>query len=339
MTQQAAVTQAARGAVAVCTTALIGLTLEGCGSGTESHSSNAPNLTTVRYAFTDPNSPYTPDMVIQANPGMCHQFGVDPSITILKTPAASPALSAGQIDMLNSGGGAAIQAAFKQPGSAKIVARTDSVALVLYGTKDIKTVQNLKGKTVGASSSGSLADLVFLTFLPKEGLTLGTDVHTTYTGTATALIGLATAGAIQGFIQNPPLPDAAVAAGVHEIKKLSGDPDIDPLGATALSANAKFLSKNRAAAKGMLDCYAQAQKQVLASPEAAAPIFAKAASLNEQVALAQIKATSDAFKLLPYGKQDAATVIKAQEAGGVQQYGNFDPSALIDNLVDASSSG
>ncbi|UWP80251.1 ABC transporter substrate-binding protein [Dactylosporangium fulvum] len=289
----------------------------------------------MNFAYTGAVPPYAPEMLIANDPGMCAQYGVKPVLTILQTPVASPALVSGQVDMVVSA--EFLQTAAKQPGSTTALGRIPTVPLHLYGGKEINSIAGLKGKTVGASTKGSLADLVLRQTFKDNGMTVGSDVEITYAGSSNALVGLAASGAIQAFIYNPPLPEVAAKAGVHEIAKLDGHPNVDPLGFSVFSVNTKFLQANRQAVSGMLRCVGDAINKVKSDPEAAGALLAKAASQTPEAATEQVKQNMQAYAILPFKPEEAKIIMSALESAGIYQFGTFDPATVIDNTLLTSS--
>jgi ABC-type nitrate/sulfonate/bicarbonate transport system substrate-binding protein len=310
-----------------------------CSSSTRKSSDSAgagsTSLTTVHLAYTGAVPPYAPEIVIANDPSMCTQYGVKVDTTVLQTPVASPALAAGQVDMSVSA--EFLQTAAKQPGTTTAVGRIPTVPLFVYGANDIKKVTDLKGKTIGVSSKGSLADLVWRQALKENGLTLGTDVKITYAGSSTALVGLAASNAIQAFIYNPPLPDVDVKAGVHEVTRLDQDPSVAPLGYSVIAANTSFLQDHRNAVRGALQCIAAANKQILADPQNAGSLLAKAESAPTAHGVAQVQANKQCYGLQPFTTAEASVIMNALENAGVAQFGSFDPSRVIDNSLLTSN--
>jgi ABC-type nitrate/sulfonate/bicarbonate transport system substrate-binding protein len=323
--------------------AVAGLTLAACGSSggtsgsggsTGGSAGSSGSLTPLKFAYAGAVSSFAPEMMIQDDPGMCAQYGVNPSVTNLNPAAAAPALVAGQVDLLVQGSGSFLLSAQKDPTATKIIGGTGPLPLDLYVTKDIKSVSDLNGKTVGASAQGALSDLALREAIAENGGPIvGKQVKITYAGTSAAEIGLAASGAISAFAQLPPLPAAAAAAGVHSLRSLAGDPKIDPLADNPVGVNTGFLNSNQKAAKGFLDCLAAANKKALADPSVAAAALAKNQSIDVKTAAGEVDAAKSSFTLFPYTAAEATTAIKTLEKYDIKQFGNFDPSTVIDNSM------
>jgi ABC-type nitrate/sulfonate/bicarbonate transport system substrate-binding protein len=328
----------ARRPVTVAAATVAVLTLGACssgGSGAGSSSSNR-SLTSVSYAITNVSHVYDAELLIQSDPGMCAQYGVKPNVRTLSQAAALPALIAGQIDMVHIASGSVLQGALKDATSTKIVAGTGGLPFVLFGTKDITTVADLKGQTVAASTPGSGGDLATRIAVEEAGLTVGTgrdDVKETYTGSSQTLVGLGASGAIKAFVFLAPLPAAATSQGVHQLKALAGDPKIDAIAALAVSANSAYLKANPQAVKGMLQCLALAQKEATRGSAVAVAAVAKALNLTPADATEGLALNKTSFTIFPFTTELAHTAITALQKYGVQQFGNFDPATIIDNSL------
>jgi ABC-type nitrate/sulfonate/bicarbonate transport system substrate-binding protein len=332
-----------RGRAAVlAVTAVSALVLAACGSGggsassgsgSGSGSSSGSGVVSLKFAYAGAVSSFAPEMLMQDNPGMCAQYGVNPSITNLNPAAAAPALAAGQVQVVVQGSGSFLLSALKDPSATKIVAGTGPLPLNLYVTKDVHSVADLNGKTVGASSQGALSDLALREAISEGGLTVGKQVKITFAGTSAAEIGLAASGAISAFAQLPPLPAAAQAAGVHVLRSLVGDPTIDPLADNPVGVNTSFLQAHPAAVKGLLRCLAAANKKALADPTAAATALAKYQSISQATAATEVAAAKGSFTLFSYTVDAAKTAIKTLEKYNIKQFGGFDPSTVIDNSM------
>jgi NitT/TauT family transport system substrate-binding protein len=327
-----------RTTAAVSAVAVAALTLAACGGGSSSSSSSSKpgELKTVTYALTSLQPYAAPEILIQSDPSICARYGVKPDIQVLSGAAATPALIAGQIQMTRLSSGSVLQGALKDATSTKIVAGTGALPLVLWGTKDIKSIADLKGQTISASTAGSVGDVAMREALAEEGVTVGTgatDAKVTYTGVPAAQIGLAASGAVKAFIYLAPLPAAATDQGVHQLRALSGDPKIDPLSELVVSANAAFLKSNPDAVKGMLQCLADAENKLVQGSTVAVDVMAKALNVSAADAAYGLLLSKSSFTIFPFTVDRAKIAIAALQKYNVTQFGNFDPATIIDNSL------
>jgi NitT/TauT family transport system substrate-binding protein len=323
----------------------VGLTLAACSSS--SNKSSAPDgkssgskqgVTSVSYAYLGSSAGLMPEVLMAGDPGMCATYGVRPKMQIIQQATAPAALAAGQIQGLRSGTGSFLIAT-KQSSGTTIVGGFGPLPLSLFVTKDIKSIDQLKGKTVGAPAKGSTSDVAIRELLAEHGLAVGKDVKITYAGSSSALFGEAASGAIQGFLYSPPVPAVAGSTGVYQLLSTAGIPTIDNLNRTVIGVRTTFLKTNPGAVKGLLACLNAAAKAIVKDPAHAASVLAKAEQAKQSEAAAQIHAqiAAGSYKMSPFTPNDAADVIKELEKFDVTQFGSFDPSTVIDNNLLPSS--
>lgn len=319
----------------------IALTAGACSSPSTSSSGSqtAGPLTTVSYAYLGASAGLMPEVLMASNPDMCAAYGVKPKMQIIQQATAPAALAAGQIQGLRSGTGSFLIASSKDASATTIVAGMGPLPLSLFVTKNIKSIADLKGKTVGAPAKGSTSDVAIRELLTQNGLTVGTDVAITYAGSSAALFGEAASGAIQGFLYSPPVPDVAGANGVYQLLSTQGIATIDNLNKTVIGVSTQFLKDNATAVKGLLACINAAANTITSNPAQAAAVLAKAESVTQDTANAQIQAqiAAGSYKMIPFTADDAANVIRELEKFGVAQFGAFDPSTVTNNTLLPSS--
>ncbi|MTD53120.1 ABC transporter substrate-binding protein [Amycolatopsis pithecellobii] len=313
--------------------AALAVILAGCSTGQPGDS--ASGLTKISYAILSPSASFAPELLMGSEPQMCAPYGVAPSITVLNAAAAGPALAAGQIQAVRDGTGAVLATASKNPAGIKIAATVGNAPYFLWGAKEIRSIGDLKGQTVGASASGAVADLVMRETLSENGLQPGTDVKITYGGSASSLFGLAASGAIKGLVYPEPLPATVTAAGVHKIAEVSADPRIAPILSTVIAVSARVATGQREAVTGLLRCLAAASQLALRGDQRVVAALAKAAKIDEPTAAAQLAGVRAAgtFALAPLTAGDARAVMAVLEKQGVQRFGPFDPSEVIDDSL------
>lgn len=303
--------------------------IAGCG---KEGPAGSGGLTPISVGYIASTAGFAPELMIQNDPSMCAPYGIEPQMRMVSPQTSGPALAAGQIQVMRHSSGALLTSAFQNPSAVKIVASVSSPPYVVWGTKDIKSIADLRGKTVGVTAAGSTGDLAMRQLLAASGMEAGKDVSVTFGGDATAVLGLAASGAIQGFLFPPPLPDVAAKAGVHQVADLAAFPTVQPTLATVIAVSEPFASQNRAAVKGYLQCAAAAMKATLAKDPKAAEALAKAGGKALPKAQKEIEALAvpGAFALKPFTVDAARDVIHALEMAKVQQFGNFDPAVTID---------
>jgi NitT/TauT family transport system substrate-binding protein len=338
-----------RKTASICVASAFALAMAACSSSSDTSATSGSttsgdpqttgSLTTVSYAYLGSSAGLMPEVLMASDPGMCAPYGVKPSMQIISQATAPAALAAGQIQGLRSGTGSFLIASSKDASAATIVAGFSPLPLDLFVTKNIKSIADLKGKTVGAPAKGSTSDVAIRELLAENGLTVGKDVNITYAGTSPALFGEAASGAIQGFLYSPPVPPVAGATGVYRLRSTQGIPAIDNLNKTVVGVSTNFLKSNPTAVKGLLACLDAAAKDITGNPSQAATVLAKAESVSHDQASAQIQAqiSAGSYKMIRFTPDDATNVMHELEKFGVAQFGSFNPSAVINSTLLPSS--
>lgn len=332
----------------LCLAVAVALTAAACSSGSTDASTDGPSsgsggtgeVTTVSYAYLGNSAGLMPELLMADNPGMCVDYGVKPEMRIVSQAAAPGALAAGQIQGVRTGSGSFLIAAAKDPSATTIVGAFAPHPLYLFVTKDIKSIDDLKGKTIGAPAKGSTSDLALHELLDQHGLTIGKDVKITYSRSSSALFGEAASGTIQGFLYSPPVPPVAGKSGVHKLLSLEGIPEIENLGKTVIGVSTNFLKNNKAAVKGLLACIDAAAKKIQEDRAHAVSVLARGESVSKGQAEAEIQAHADggSYEMIPFTSDDASSVMHELEKFGVADFGSLDPSTVTDNtLLPASS--
>jgi ABC-type nitrate/sulfonate/bicarbonate transport system substrate-binding protein len=323
----------ALGALAACSSS------SSTGSSSPSSASAAgKGLTPVTFAAASPAAVFGPNFVMADNPSMCNKYGVSVSVVKLAPAAAGNAQAAGQIDMSAEGSGQFLAAALKF-GSVEAVAAQGPVPEDLFGTNNIKSISDFKGTTVGASTQGSTSDLSLRVVLDQAGLTVGSEVKETFSGTSSALYGLAQTGRISGMTVEPPLPAAGVDAGLHVVKSLADVPAVTANAVVPIVVYKPFLTAHKDAVKGVLECFAAAAQIARTDQAETSAALAKNLEVTDSYAQAAWQQNKQSYEIFPYGKKYATTAIQTLEKYNIQQFGSFDPATVIDNSLLSGVSG
>lgn len=110
----------------------------------------------------------------------------------------------------------------------------------MWGKKDIKSVEDLKGKMVAVSSPGSQSDVATRTMLEDHGLT-DKDVELQYLKSVPAEITALEKGAVDAMVSQPPNGTKTGEHGFHKILDFTDYPAV----ANAYTVTGGFLEKHR----------------------------------------------------------------------------------------------
>src|SRR5437867_1726589 len=136
--------------------------------------------------------------------GFYREEGLDLETILIRGSVGMQALIGGSVDYASAAG--SIIAAGVRGAPVKLVLIVNSKPQFdLVGQRDIKSVEQLKGKVVGISSRGGAVDLLTQLILTKHGLTPNKDVTSIVIGTPEELATALRAGVIAACLLSPPL--------------------------------------------------------------------------------------------------------------------------------------
>jgi NitT/TauT family transport system substrate-binding protein len=135
--------------------------------------------------------------------GFYREEGLDIETLLIRGSVGMQALIGGSVDYASAAG--SIIAAGVRGAPVKLVLIVNSrPQFDLVGQRDIKSVEQLKGKIVGISSRGGAVDLLTQLILTKHGLTPNKDVTSIVIGTPEELATALRAGVIAACLLSPP---------------------------------------------------------------------------------------------------------------------------------------
>jgi ABC-type nitrate/sulfonate/bicarbonate transport system substrate-binding protein len=135
--------------------------------------------------------------------GFYREEGLDLETLLIRGSVGMQALIGGSVDYASAAG--SIIAAGVRGAPVRLVLIVNSKPQFdLVGQRDIKSVQQLKGKVVGISSRGGAVDLLTQLIFTKHGLTPNKDVTSIVIGTPEELATALRAGVIAACLLSPP---------------------------------------------------------------------------------------------------------------------------------------
>ncbi len=167
----------------------------------------------------------------------------------------SAALLASQIQIGQFGGSEALSAT-AQGADLVIVANMAPVyPYILYAQKQYKTIQDLKGKKVGASNKGGSSDIATRAAFKANGMDPDKDVTIVYVGSHSQRTAALMAGSIDAGVDDPPEDQDLVKAGfnaVYDLNKL-------PASNTGIIVQRGWMNANKDTLQAYIDATVQAR--------------------------------------------------------------------------------
>src|SRR5215467_208982 len=259
------------------------------------------------------------------------------------------------VDMITTGGGtvlaqamlsggvhfAAIGTAFLQTamqGSDHVLlaAHVNYFPYRVVGLPSIAGKEGLRGATIAISRFGSNADAALRIALRRAGLDPAKDVTIVQLGTQPERLAALNGRRIQATIMSPPFSSAAKKTGLKVILDISkmrvAFPEI------GLVASRDYVAKNHSNAKGFMQAYLEAIRDIKKNKEATVKVMAKYLRMdlenNRDILMDAYDDTlaSDELEKKPYPNRDGLKF--AVELIAKQR--NISPIPPIDNFMDIS---
>ena len=206
----------------------------------------------------------------------------------------------------------------------------------VLGLPSIADKEGLRGTTIAISRFGSNADTALRIALREAGIDPAKDVTIIQLGTQPERLAALNSRRIQATIMSPPFSSAAKKAGLKLILDISKMRIAFP--SVGLVASRDYVEKNRANAKGFMQAYLEAIRDIKKNKEAALRIMAKYLRMdletNRDILVDTYDETlaSDEMERKPYPNRDGIKL--AVELTAKQR--NISPIPAVDKFIDTS---
>ncbi len=138
-------------------------------------------------------------------------------VYIESSVVATAALLSGDVDIIQETPAASVRAQLKGADTIVLATHIPYSDQVLVGPPEIRSLDDLRGKTIGVTKAGTVSDVIMRIVLRRAGLVPGRDVQVTYLGTQPAQVAALRKGLVQAIAVSPPSQLIAEKAGAHEI--------------------------------------------------------------------------------------------------------------------------
>lgn len=165
-------------------------------------------------------------------------------------PAALAALSSGEVDFAEIGGAQAIMRSRARGLDAVIIgAISNATNYQIVGSKSTRTLEEMKGKTIGVTGAGAFSDFAMRTFLRRKGIDPDKDLMLRAIGGSN----LRASALEKGIVAAAPFaPDDTVRLTRLGFPMIANLSDTLTIPQTILTARSEFLEKNPQTAKHFL---------------------------------------------------------------------------------------
>ncbi|HWH78735.1 MAG TPA: ABC transporter substrate-binding protein [Candidatus Binatus sp.] len=281
------------------------------------------------------NSPFW----IMNDAGLYKEEGLDVDMTyIASSPVVAKATLAGDVVISAQNSQVIADSGLQGGDLVAIGATVNIVPFYVMAIPEIKTIADLKGKTVGVTRFGAATDFGMRRFLAKYGLEAHKDVAFVQIGGMPELAAALTKKIVAAAPMSYPTVYIVEQAGAKQLANLAKD-EI-PFGHLTLTTTKRFVKENRPLAKAFLRAYGKAMHFIYSRPTETKAIFAKYTKVkDDRILEGSLKYGYEFMEKVPFVKTAAFQVTldeiartnpKAKQAKPQQFFDN----SIIQELVD-----
>jgi NitT/TauT family transport system substrate-binding protein len=190
--------------------------LAGCGS---SATGGGGGATQIKIGYPSDTASYG-DLYVCEDDGIFAKNGLNVQLTLLKTSSQLvAAMSSGAVQIAGGDGRAIASGALKNADLKMIELKLPRYFVEMWGGPDIKSINDLRGKTVGVTAPGSVTDSATRLMLKDKGL--DRDVQIKNLTSLPALIAAGKSHDIDALVTAPPQGKETEAQGWHKITDMT----------------------------------------------------------------------------------------------------------------------
>ena len=288
-----------------------------------------PEKSEITVVLPQPSGAPTPVFVAHEL-GVFKKYGISVKIQILNPAVSVQAVVSGDADIF--AGGATLANARLRGAAVKLFgATTQQYVFQMYSTKAIANIQQLRGKTVAATTPRAAIEVVTREVLRRAGLTPNVDVKILYVQTVPAMLSSMITGTTSAGALSPPTTLKAREAGLNLISDI-GKLNIPGL-QVGFGASENFLKNNPNTIYAFLQAMASAAALARSDPSSTKRVIAKSLKIEDPKMVDEMY---DVFS--PYWATSLAVKEKAIQAHldsldekEFPNAKNMDPKEFIDN--------
>jgi len=219
-------------------------------------------------------------LFVAENRGYYTKYGFRPETVLLRSSVAVPALLSGDLDYYN-GFQPAVSAALRGIPIKLVMMGAEKVIFMILVKPEVKSLNDLKGKTIGVSSAGSTIHLSLLTILNQFRIDAAKEVKILPAGDVRSQLVALQAGRIDAASHGPPLDSLGTAMGY---KILLWDKDYVDIPISGLDVNEQKLQKFPEQVKRMIKALIESQRFIRTQKDESAKLIAEWMSVDAATA-------------------------------------------------------
>ncbi|MBI4321150.1 MAG: ABC transporter substrate-binding protein [Chloroflexi bacterium] len=288
-------------------------------------------LTKLTVGYTAAAAAHVPTWMAK-DAGLFEKYGLD--VEIIYTAGTKGAASVVSGDAQIVDGAAEHVVSANLAGADLVVVSSAFKALqqYLYTSKEINNVQDLKGKTVGITRSGTVTDFAMRWHLQRAGLVPRTDVAILETGGGAESLAALQAGVIQGAYLSPPITARARKLGFKELTNIYAE-GLDYSYFSNL-VRKPYLSANKDVLRNYLKAYVEGIALVKKDKARSKQVIGQYLKMTDEEDLEEsYNLTGDVLEKVPYTNPAGVKLILTELAKMDPKAQTMRPEDVYDNSL------
>ncbi len=212
--------------------------------------------------------------------GFYAKVGLRPEMIMIRSSVAVPALLSGDLDYYN-GVQPAVSAALKGLPIKLVMMGGEKVFFLVLVKPQVRTLNDLRGKTIGVSAIGSTVHFSLLKVLNHFGFEAGRDINLIAAGDVRSQLAALQAGKIDAASHGPPLDSLGIRLGY---KVLLWDKDYVDIPISGLDVSERHLQSSPDQVKRMIMALIEAQRFIRSQKEESTRLIAEWMSVDQSTA-------------------------------------------------------
>lgn len=285
--------------------------------------------TTKLSVATGAASAVTAPIYMAVDQGFFQKYGLELDFVQLTGGSqVAQALAGGSLQISSGGMGAMLETVLKDAGVKIVGTLYPWHFFQIYSQPEIKTPQELRGKTIAGSSPGASSDIAIVETMEKYQMQPDKDYNITYVGGTRERVLALQQKIADAAIISPPNGLVAAKSGFNKVVDLIEQKI--PFGYSGIGANQKFANENPEIMVNYFKAYAEGMATAKTSKSLAKQTLAKWLNVKDDDVLEESYTVSVArMPLLPY--TDTALVKKMLSLSKSAEAKTADPEKLYDN--------
>jgi len=210
--------------------------------------------------------------------GIFKERGLDVDMQSISGGAqTSAALLASQIQIGQFGGSEALSATAAGADLVIVGNMAPVYPYILYAQKQYKTIQDLKGKKIGASNKGGSSDIATRAALKANGIDPDKDVSIVYVGSHANRTAALLNGSIDAGVDDPPEDQDLIKAGLNAVYDLNKIPAAN----TGVIVQRSFMTANKDIVQAYIDATVIARSRMAKDKDGSITVLQKYFKSND----------------------------------------------------------